>query len=503
MISGLDQHGKSEEALFLFRKMVDSGIESNSSTLCSALTACANILALPQGAQVHASVFKLGYSLDEFISASLITFYANCKQVDNSYKVFHEKLHINVVIWTALITGYGLNSKHEYALEVFRDMVKIGVLPNQSSFTSALNSCSELEALDRGKVIHTAAIKMGLETDVFVGNSLIVMYTRCGGINDGVAVLKRINEKNIVSWNSIIVGCAQHGHGTWALIFFNQMLRAKVDPDEITLTGLLSACSHSGMLQKGRCFFKYFSQYKDIEVKLEHYSCMVDVLGRCGKLKEAEELIKNMPLKANSMVWLTLLSACKMHSNLEVAERVTKCIFDLEPNCSAAYILLSNLYASASKWGDASRIRVKMKQRGILKQPGCSWVTLKGLKHEFLSGDMSHPLSEKIYQKLDWLGGKLKEFGYVPDQRFALHDVEDEQKEVMLSYHSERIAIGFGLVSTAEGSTITVMKNLRICGDCHSAIKLIAKIVEREIVVRDSSRFHHFRDGICSCGDYW
>ncbi|KAK9268210.1 hypothetical protein L1049_010653 [Liquidambar formosana] len=503
MISGLDQHGKSEEALVLFLKMVGSRVEPTSSTFCCVLTACANGLALHLGVQIHACIVKLGYSLDAFISASLITFYANCKQIENSCKVFHEKLQINVVIWTSLVTGFGLNSKHENALMVFGDMIKMGVYPNQSSFTSALNSCCELEALDRGKVIHTAAIKLGLETDVFVGNSLIVMYSKCGSINDAVAVFKKIGEKNIVSWNSTIVGCAQHGCGMWALTFFTQMIRAKVDPDEITFTGLLSACSHSGMLEKGRCFFEYFSRYRSIEVKLEHYACMVDVLGRCGKLEEAEEFVKNMPMKTNSTVWLTLLSACRMHSNLEVAERAAKYIFDLEPHCSAAYILLSNLYASASRWSDVSKIRVTMKHGGITKQPGCSWVNLKGLKHEFVSGDRSHPFSEKIYQKLDWLGGKLKELGYVPDQRFALHDVEDEQKEVILSYHSERLAIGFGLVSTVEGSTITVMKNLRICGDCHSAIKLIAKIVGREIVVRDSSYFHHFKDGVCSCADFW
>ena len=502
MIGGLDQNGKSDEALFLFGKMVGSGVEPTSTTLVCVLTACANILDFHVGVQIHGHIVKVGYRFDEFISVSLITFYANCKQIENACKVFHERMHKNVVVWTALITGYGSNCKHEDALKVFGDMITIGVLPNQSSLTSALNSCCGLEALDRGKEIHSAGIKLGLETDVFVGNTLIVMYMKCGNISDGIAIFKHIAEKNIVSWNSIIVGCAQHGCGLWTLTLFSRMIRARVDPDEITFTGLLSACSHSGMLQKGRRFFKYFSQDKSM-VKLEHYACMVDVLGRCGKLEEAEELINDMPIKANYMVWLALLSASRMHSNIDVAERAAKHIFDLEPHCSAAYVLLSNLYASANRWGDVSRIRGKMKHSGVVKQAGSSWVTLKGLRHEFLSGDRSHPFSEKIYEKLDWLGGKLKELGYVPDQKFALHDVEVEQKEEALSYHSERLAIGFGLISTVEGSTITVMKNLRVCGDCHSAIKLIAKIVGREITVRDSSRFHHFRNGNCSCGDYW
>ncbi|KAK3430890.1 hypothetical protein EUGRSUZ_E02554 [Eucalyptus grandis] len=352
----------------------------------------------------------------------------------------------------------------------------------EANLDVALNSCCSLESLDRGKEVHASAVKLQLGSDVFVGNSLVVMYSKCGAVDDAVVVFKRLKEKNIL---------------------FSQMIRGLVQPDEITLTGLLSSCTNSGMLQKGRCLFRYFSENTSIELKHEHYSCMVDVLGRCGKLEEAEDFVRNMPLKTNSIVWLALLSSCRMHSNLDLAERAANYILGLEPHCSAAYVLLSNFYASANRWGDVSRLRVTMRDKGIVKQPGRSWVTIKGQKHLFLSGDKSHSLSENIYWKLDWLDMKLKELGYLPDKRFSLHDVEDEQKEESLFYHSERLAIAFALITTVEGSTITVMKNLRICGDCHSAIKPIAKIVDREIVVRDSSRFHHFRSGICSCGDYW
>ncbi|GAV79574.1 LOW QUALITY PROTEIN: PPR domain-containing protein/PPR_1 domain-containing protein/PPR_2 domain-containing protein/PPR_3 domain-containing protein/DYW_deaminase domain-containing protein, partial [Cephalotus follicularis] len=427
-------------------------------------------------------------------------------RVGDAVKLFEGMPYKNVVSWTSMIggldQGYGLNLEYKDALKVFCDMLKFGIFPNQSTFTSALNSCCRLEALDRGKEIHAAAVKLGLGTDVFVGNSLIVVYTECGNIIDAALVFKGIGEKNIVSWNSIIVGCGQHGFGIGALVFFNQMIRANVDPDEITFTGLLSACSHSGMLQKGRCFFEHINRCNSLKVELQHYVCMLDILGRCGKLEEAEKLIKSMPMKANSLVWLALLSACTVHSNFELAERAANSIFELEPHCSAAYVLLSNIYASAGKWGDASRLRAKMKQKQIVKQPGCSWVTLRGMRHEFLSGDRSHPLINKICEKLDWLGTKLKEHGYIPDPRFVLHDVEDE-KEEMLSHNSERLAIGFGLISSVQGLPITVMKNLRGCGDCHSAIKIITKIVGRVIVVRDSSRFHHSKNGICSCGDYW
>ncbi|THG02753.1 hypothetical protein TEA_009312 [Camellia sinensis var. sinensis] len=221
MISGLDQHGKTNEALFLFQQMVVSGVEPTSSTFSTVITSCANVPHLQLGVQVHALVVMLGYSFDAFVTASLVTFYANCKQIDNCCKVFNEKLHINVVVWTALLTGYGLNHKHEDALK------------------------------REGNEIHATAIKLCLETDAFVANSLIVLYSKCGNIKTGVVIFKNIGEKNIVSWNSIIVGCAQHGYGMWALAFFTQMIRVGVDPDEITFTGLLSSCSRSGMLQKG------------------------------------------------------------------------------------------------------------------------------------------------------------------------------------------------------------------------------------------------------------
>ncbi|MED6106411.1 hypothetical protein PIB30_004645 [Stylosanthes scabra] len=504
MIGGLDQNGKSDEALVLFKEMVCSGIKLSANSLACGLAAAAKALAFRTGVQIHSCVLKLGYCcFDEFVTASLITFYASCKQMEAACNVFEEVVQRNVVVWTALVTGYGLNDKHREALKVFREMMRMSVIPNESSFTSALNSCCGLEDVERGKEFHAAAIKMGLESSVYVGGSLVVMYSKCGYIGDAIFAFKRINEKSIVSWNSVIVGCAQHGCGMWTLTLFSQMLRERVHPDEITLTGLLSACSHSGMLRKARCFFRYFGQKRSITLTVEHYACMVDVLGRCGELEEAEALVTSMPMKANSMVWLVLLSACRMHSNLDVAERAARKIFEMEPNCSAAYVLLSNMYAASNRWDEVDRIRRTMKDNRVVKQPGSSWITLNGLRHEFLSADRSHPLTEKIYQKLDWLGVKLKELGYVPDQQFALHDVEVEQKEETLSYHSERLAIAFGLLSTVEGSTITVMKNLRVCGDCHNAIKLMAKIVDREIIVRDTSRFHHFKNGLCSCGDHW
>ncbi|GFP96946.1 pentatricopeptide repeat-containing protein at5g46460 mitochondrial [Phtheirospermum japonicum] len=485
MISGLDHHGRSDDALLIFQKMVRAGLKPTSSTYSCTITGCANVGDFSLGSQVHGHVLKHGYVFDVYIAASIITFYANCKRIEECVKAFDEnKLHEekNVVMWTALLTGYGANARHEHALSVFRDMIRLNIIPNQSSFTSALNSSREIETIDWGKCIHGLAIKLGLENDPFVGNSLIVLYTKCGNIKDGVLAFDRIERKNLVTWNAIIVGCAQHGCGGWALAFFTRMAKAGVYPDEITFTGLLTSCSHSGMLEKGEHFFKCISRFGNLETKLEHYACMVDILCRNGKLEKAEGLVEKMPMEANLSIWLALLSGCRSNSNVDVAERAAKNIFLIDPHCGAAYVLLSNIYAFSGKWGDVARIRREMKRVGTLRQPGRSWVVLRGTKHSFVSGDKSHPSSGEIYEKLGWLGEKMKENGYVSDRRFALHDVGDEQREVLLSYHSERLAICFALISGVEGGVITVMKNLRTCSDCHSAIKVMSTVVGREIV---------------------
>lgn len=503
MIGGYERNGENEKALSLFRRMWASEIKPTSSTFACVLTVCAKVSELGLATQLHGHVVKISCFFDTYVSTSLVTLYATCKQVENAMKVFHDNGDWNVVSWTALVTGFAMNGRHEEALYEFRKMVSFGIRPNQSSFTSALNSCCGLEAVDRGKKIHAATVKQGLDYDVFVANSLIVLYSKCGDIDDGLKVFRSMYSRNIVSWNTIIVGCAQNGYGSMALHFFDDMMACRVEPDGITFVGALAACSHCRLPEKGRQIFQLLRENPAIDVKLEHYVCMVDILGRSGSFEEAEEFIRNMPTKPNATVWLALLSACRLHSNVEVARRAAQEIFDLDPYSSGAYVLLSNIYASSGRWNDVAQVRVMMRCRGIVKIPGSSWIVLKESRHEFVCGDRSHPMTKEIYAKLDWLVGKLQEYGYVYDKRFALHDVDDEQKEAALTHHSEKLAVSFGLLVTVHGSSIRVFKNLRVCGDCHSALKLISKIVGREIVLRDSTRFHHFRDGYCSCLDCW
>ncbi|VFQ60294.1 unnamed protein product [Cuscuta campestris] len=372
VICGLDRHERSHEALMSFAKMLGFGVKPNSNTFASVLTACATTKDLVLGCGIHAASTKAGLRFDVYVTASLITFYATCLKIDDSCRVFQEKIHKNVVVWTSLVTAYTLNHMHKNALSLFARMLQNCIPPNQSSFTSALNSTCEEQSVDHGKEIHCLAFKLGFNADAYVGNSLVVLYSKCGDMSDGLLMFDEIKHKNIVSWNSIIVGCAQHGLGNHALGLFAQMVRRDVVTDDITLAGLLAACSHSGMFGKARAIFGYFSMSMEI-IKMEHYACMVDILCRDGRLDEAENLVNGMPVEPNLSVWVVLLSGCAKHCDVEFAERAAKKVFQLDPNCSAAYVMLSNMYAAIGRWDDVERIRVEMKRkRNIVKQPGFS-----------------------------------------------------------------------------------------------------------------------------------
>lgn len=274
-------------------------------------------------------------------------------------------------------------------------------------------------------------------------------------------------------------------------------------PTEITFVGVLYACSHCGMVDEGFNYFRMMKEEYGIVPRIEHYGCMIDLLGRAGLVKEAYEYINNMPMQPNAVIWRTLLGACTIHGHLALGETARAHIRELEPGHSGDYVLLSNLYASERRWSDVQKVRRTMLSDGVRKTPGYSIVELRNCIYEFTMGDRSHPQSEKIYTMLAEITNLLKPKGYVPHTENVLADIEEEEKENALSYHSEKIAIAFMILNTASGIPIRIWKNLRVCADCHLAIKLISKVYEREIVVRDRSRFHHFRDGSCSCRDYW
>lgn len=344
---------------------------------------------------------------------------------------------------------------------------------------------------------------MELEDNVFVGTSIVDMYCKCGRVEMARKAFDRLKRKNVKSWTVMVAGYGMHGRGKEAMEVFYEMIRSGIKPNYITFVSVLAACSHAGLLKEGWHWFNKMKCEFDVEPGIEHYSCMVDLLGRAGYLKEAYGLIQEMKVKPDFIVWGSLLGACRIHKNVELGEISARKLFELDPSNCGYYVLLSNIYADAGRWDDVERMRILMKNNGMLKTPGYSIVEHKGRVHVFLVGDKEHPQHEKIYDYLDELNVKLQEVGYMPNVTSVLHDVDEEEKGMVLRVHSEKLAVAFGIMNSVPGSVIQIIKNLRICGDCHIAIKLISKIVNREIVIRDSKRFHHFKDGLCSCGDYW
>eukprot|EP01018_Ginkgo_biloba_P030284 Gb_21439 [translate_table: standard] len=503
MIAGYAQNGYADETLKLFRQMQAEGIKPDSVTIVSVLPVCAHLQILQEGKEIHNYIIRGGFDSRVSVGTSLIDMYAKCGYVEDARHVFDKMFRRDVVSWNAMIAGYAQNGHANKALALFHQMQHDEVTPNSVTLLSVLPACAHLAALQQGKWIHDYTIRSGIESDVSVGTALIDMYAKCGSIEIARQLFEKMSKRDLVSWNAMIAGYAMHGHGENALALFSQMKQTGMKPDHITFIGVLSACNHAGLVDEGWHYFDCMSREYCITPRVEHYACMVGLLGRAGHLDEAQELIKRMPFEPDAGVWGTLLGACSVHCNIELAERVSKHLFVLEPKKAGNYILLSNIYAAAGRWDGVAKMRTMLKDKGLKKSPGCSWIEIENTVHPFLVGDRSHPQSEKIYSILESLSEQMKAAGYIPDTTFVLHDLEEEEKEYFIWSHSEKLAIAFGLLNTGPGVRIQITKNLRVCGDCHSAIKFISKIVRREIIVRDPNRFHHFRDGMCSCGDYW
>lgn len=421
----------------------------------------------------------------------------------SALEVFGSMSQGDVVSWTTMITGYVQNGHANDAVKLFRQILLVDMKLDPIIITSVLAAIASLAALQQGKEIHGYTIRRGILANVFVGSALIDMYAKCGNVDIAQKVFYQLPEKNVVSWTAMIVGYGMHGLSGDAFTFFSQMQQAGIKPNHITFIGLLSACSHAGLVDKGRQYFDCMTKDYCIKPQIDHYACMIDILGRAGHLDEALRFLNMMPLEPGPAIWGSILGACRIYRNIKLGKLAAEHLFDLEPNNPGNYVLLSNIYASAGKWDDVKSVRKMMEDIGLEKRPGCSWIEVKNKVHAFTVGDQSHPQMDKIIAMLESLVGQIKGAGYVPETNFAMYDVEEEDKENTLCYHSEKLAIAFGLLNTCPHTRLRIIKNLRVCGDCHTAFKFISKIVEREIVVRDASRFHCFKDGVCSCGNYW
>ncbi|WOK91717.1 hypothetical protein Cni_G00408 [Canna indica] len=506
MIRGYAESRYPRPALDVHRIMLAAAVPPDSHTYPFLLKACAKLLFLRDGERVHCRSVKDGHDLSVFVQNTLVHFYAACGLFESAHKLFDGMHPKNLVSWNSVINGFAINGRPNEALTLFREMVMDedgGVEPDGFTMVSLLCACAEMGALALGRRAHVYLVKRGLDRNTHVANALIDLYAKCGSIEEAYKVFDEIGERSVVSWTSLIVGLAVNGFGEESLDLFGEMEKQRLMPTEITLVGVLYACSHCGLVDDGFRYFNRMAAEYGIVPKIEHYGCMVDLLGRAGLVEEAHNYITNMPLEPNAVIWRTLLGACAMHKRLAIGEAAWARLVELDPGHSGDYVLLSNLYAAVGRWGSVHKLRRSMLKGGVRKTPGHSLVELGNRVYEFVMGDRSHAESDQIYEMLEEIATRLRLEGYVPRTTNVLADIEEEEKETALNYHSERLAIAFALLNSAPGTPIRIVKNLRVCADCHLVTKLISKIYEREIVVRDRSRFHHFRGGSCSCKDYW
>ncbi|KAL5985756.1 hypothetical protein ACLOJK_027743 [Asimina triloba] len=501
IITGYVQSGgRDKEAIDLFCTMKQEGVQPNQFTFSSVLKACAKLSDADLGEQVYAQVVKSGLASVNYVGNSFVAIYTHSGRMEDARKIFDLLLEKNLISYNIMVDGYTKNLDSEEAFELLQQIEDAGVGPCAFTFASLLSAAASIGALGIGQQLHARLLKERFQTDQRINNALVSMYPRCGSIEDASQAFNQMASRNVISWTSMITGFAKHGCAVKALELFREMLAAGLKPNDITYIAVLSACSHAGLVKEGWNYFHSMYNGHGIVPRMEHYAFMVDILSRSGFLKEAYEFINSMPIKPDALVWRTLLGACRIHGNTDLGGLAAKCIIELEPRDPAAYVRLSNLYAATGRWDDVADIRRRMKERKLTKEAGYSWIEVDNHVYKFYVGDTSHPQAPEIFAKLDQLAGEIKGGGYVPDTNFVLHDVEEEQKEQYLFQHSEKIAGAFGLISTSAPKPIRIFKNLRVCGDCHKAIKLISLVSEREIVVRDSNRFHHIKNGICSCG---
>ncbi|KAI3890756.1 hypothetical protein MKW92_044791 [Papaver armeniacum] len=506
LIRGYAWYGPHEIAISLYYQLLDHGLKPDNFTYPFVLKACSSLSALKDGEAIHEDVIQAGWEFDVFIGAALVDMYAKCGCVDKARSVFDRIPARDVVTWNSMLAAYSQNGCPEEALSLCREMALTKDFRSTvtvATLVAVISASADIAALLQGREIHGFSWRRGFETQDKVTTTLVDMYAKSGSLKVARRLFQQLKEKRVVPWNAIITGYAMHGHAKEALALFADMQKEGFPPDHITFVGVLSACSRGGFMDQGWKFFESMLEDYLIKPTVQHYTCMVDLLGHSGRLVEAYDLIMGMQVRADSGIWGSLLNSCRLHGNVELGEQALAKLIALQPDDAGNYVILSNIYAQAGKWDGVAKLRMLMKEKGLKKSIACSWIDVKNKTHGFLVGDVSHPQSDEIYAELKRLGCLMKEAGYVPDTTPVFHDVDDDEKMNMVYGHSERLAIAFGIISTPSGTRLLVTKNLRVCDDCHVVIKFISQISKREIIVRDVNRYHHFENGNCSCGDYW
>ncbi|XP_020581733.1 pentatricopeptide repeat-containing protein At4g35130, chloroplastic [Phalaenopsis equestris] len=504
MINGYVLSNQHEMAVASFMNMRESDIEQNAITMVNFLPSLTQLRSLPHGKSVHGAAIRKGLLPHLCLETALTVLYAKNGELTSAKLVFDTMPEKSLVSWNVMISAYAQNNRSLEALNLFLLLMleEPYLKPDAFTISSILPAYSELALLRLGKQIHSYVFKLGYESNTWIQNSIIFMYAKCGDLNESRKLFDKMLFPDVVTWNTIILAYGLHGLKKIALEMFSDMKKLNFEPTDSTFLSILSACSVSGFIDEGWMYFDIMQREHKINPRIEHYGCLVDLLGRSGDLKKAVEFIERMPVAPTSRIWGSLLTASRNNNNIRVAEFAAERIFELDHDNTGCYVILYGMYADAGRWEDAERVRSLMKKNGLHRTRGRSFVELNCKTWSFVEGDRSHFEIDTVQMVSDILSMEIGENAVTLSVRFNPEDIV-RKKANLGSRHTVRLALSFGLISSAVGTPVLVKKNIRICNDCHSAIKKISSFTGRAIIVGDSSIYHHFNNGVCCCGDYW
>lgn len=397
------QMGKEECGIQAFKRMQESNVVPNEYTFAAVISGCANLARLKWGEQLHAHVLRVGFLNALSVANSIMTMYSKCGELPSVSKIFCSMNFRDIITWSTIIAAYSQVGYGEEAFEYLSRMRSEGPKPNEFALASVLSVCGSMAILEQGKQLHAHVLSVGLEHTSMVCSALIIMYAKCGSIAEASKIFMDSLKDDVISWTAMISGYAEHGHSQEAIELFENIQKVGLRPDSVTFIGVLTACSHAGMVDLGFHYFNSMSKDYHITPSKEHYGCMVDLLCRAGRLRDAERLIRSMPFQRDDVVWSTLLRACRVHGDVDCGQRAAAEVLKLDPNCAGAHITLANIFAAKGKWKEAANIRMLMKSKGVVKEPGWSSIKVKDIVFAFVAGDRSHPQGEDIYSMLEEL----------------------------------------------------------------------------------------------------
>lgn len=400
------QMGKEDNAFEAFMRMRESDVEPNEYTFAAIISGCGNVQRIQWGEQLHAHVLQLGIASALSVANSLMTMYSRCGELSSTSMVFHEMRKKDIISWSTIIGGYSQGGYGGEAFEYLSLMRREGPKPNEFAFASVLSVSGNMAILEQGKQLHAHVLRIGLEHTAMLRSALINMYAKCGSIQEASRIFSERENDDIVTWTAMINGYAEHGYSKEAIELFEKLPKVGLKPDSVTFIGVLTACSHAGLADLGFHYFSMINKDYSVNPSKEHYGCVIDLLCRAGRLSEAENMIRSMPHQRDDVVWSTLLRACRVHGDADRGRRAAEKILELDPNCAGTHITLANLYSAKGRWKEAAEVRMMMRTKGVVKEPGGSWIKIQDQVSAFVAGDRRHSQSESIHGVLDLLSSR-------------------------------------------------------------------------------------------------